>query len=48
MGSLYQRGNVWCLMSRQRFQLIREFTGSKKERLALRMLTIKAAAEKLD
>lgn len=41
MGSLYQRGPIWWLQFRQHGRLMRESSGSKKERVARRMLKVR-------
>ena len=38
MGNLYQRGSIWWLQYRQHGRLMRESSGSSKERVARRML----------
>jgi integrase len=38
MGSIYRRGTIWWLMYRQHGKLMRETSGSTKERVARRML----------
>jgi hypothetical protein len=41
MGSLYKRGSIWWLQYRQHGKLVRESSGSSKERVAQRMLRVR-------